>query len=140
MAKRKNLSKKKRFEIFKRDGFTCQYCGAHPPAAVLVLDHIVPFASGGPCDDDNLVTSCETCNQGKGARSLQQVPESLASRAAEVAEREAQLRGFHEVMEARRERIEDDAWAVADIFIDHFRKDGIRKDWLQSIRYFNEQP
>lgn len=139
MAKRKNLSKKKRFEIFKRDGFTCQYCGAHPPAAVLVLDHIVPFAAGGPCDDDNLVTSCETCNQGKGARSLQQVPESLASRAAEVAEREAQLRGFHEVMEARRERIEDDAWAVADIFIDHFRKDGIRKDWLQSIRYFNEQ-
>lgn len=138
-AKRKAISKKRRFELFKRDGFACQYCGAHPPAVVLVLDHIVPFAEGGTCDDDNLVTACEPCNQGKGARSLAQVPDSLASKAAEVAEREAQLRGFHEVMEARRERIEDDAWAVADIFINHFRKDGIRKDWLQSIRHFNEQ-
>jgi HNH endonuclease len=137
--KRKQLSKKQRFELFKRDGFTCQYCGAHPPGVVLVLDHIVPFAEGGACDDDNLVTACEACNQGKAARGLSQVPASLADKAAEVAEREAQLRGFHEVMEARRDRIEADAWEVADIFIDGFRKDGIRKDWLQSIRYFNEQ-
>ena len=27
----RSLSKKARFEIFKRDGFVCQYCGAHPP-------------------------------------------------------------------------------------------------------------
>lgn len=27
MAKRKSLSKKIRFEVFKRDSFTCQYCG-----------------------------------------------------------------------------------------------------------------
>lgn len=137
--KRKVLSKKVRFEIFKRDSFTCQYCGAHPPQAVLVLDHIVPFADGGACDQDNLVTACETCNQGKGARSLDQVPSTLAEKAKEVAEREAQLRGFHEVMERRRERIEEDAWKVAEVFTDKFGDDGIRRDWLQSIRYFNEQ-
>jgi hypothetical protein len=138
-AKRKTLSKKVRFDIFKRDGFACQYCGAHPPAVVLVLDHIVPFAAGGACDDDNLITACEGCNQGKAARSLAQVPLSLADKAAQVAEREAQLRGFHEIMEARRGRIEQDAWAVAEVFTEHFAKDGIRKDWFQSIRMFNEK-
>lgn len=138
-AKRKTLSKKVRFEIFKRDEFTCQYCGAHPPAVVLVLDHIIPFADGGACDADNLVTACEACNQGKGARSLASVPESLADRASAVAEREEQLRGFHEIMEARRQRIEDDVWDVADIFTDRFLKDGMRRDWLQSIRNFNDK-
>ena len=34
MAERKPISKKTRFEIFKRDGFSCRYCGAHPPEAV----------------------------------------------------------------------------------------------------------
>lgn len=27
-AKRKPVSKRTRFEVFKRDGFTCRYCGA----------------------------------------------------------------------------------------------------------------
>lgn len=139
MTTRKSLSKKRRFEIFKRDGFACQYCGAHPPAVVLVLDHIKPVADGGETDEDNLVAACEACNQGKGARDLRSAPISLSEKAAIVAEREEQLRGFHEVMEARRQRIEDDAWDVADVFIECFQKDGIRKDWLQSIRYFNEK-
>ncbi len=32
---RKPLSKKMRFDVFKRDGFQCQYCGAMPPNIVL---------------------------------------------------------------------------------------------------------
>ena len=32
---RKQISARIRFEIFKRDQFTCQYCGAHPPAVIL---------------------------------------------------------------------------------------------------------
>lgn len=136
-AKRKQRSKKQRFELFKRDGFTCQYCGAHPPAVVLVLDHIVPFAEGGSCSDDNLITSCETCNQGKGARSLDSAPVSMAVKATEVAEREAQLRGYYEVMEAQRDRIEEDAWKVAHVFMDRFDLESIRRDWMQSIRTFN---
>lgn len=36
MARKKaGISKRLRFEVFKRDGFVCQYCGNHPPAVVL---------------------------------------------------------------------------------------------------------
>ena len=138
-TKRKAISKKTRFEVFKRDGFACQYCGAHPPQAILHVDHIVPVAEGGGNEDTNLVTACDHCNLGKAANSLESIPASLASRAAEVAEREAQLRGYSEVMAAQRDRIYDDCWEAANIFVEHFRDDGIRKDWFQSIRQFVEK-
>ena len=70
MAERKQLSKKMRFEVFKRDSFTCQYCGASAPEAILEVDHIVPVAKGGTNDILNLVTSCRDCNRGKSAREL----------------------------------------------------------------------
>lgn len=64
---RVQLSKKLRFEIFKRDKFICQYCGAKAPDAVLHVDHIHPVAKGGANDPLNLITSCAACNGGKGA-------------------------------------------------------------------------
>jgi len=70
MAKRKSTGKRLRFEVFKRDHFTCQYCGAQPPDAVLVADHITPVASGGGNEMENLITACETCNQGKAHKPL----------------------------------------------------------------------
>lgn len=69
-AKRKNPSKRLRFDVFKRDFFTCQYCGAQPPEAVLVCDHIDPVANGGLTTIDNLITACEPCNQGKSDKLL----------------------------------------------------------------------
>lgn len=47
---RRNVSKRTRFEIFKRDGFACQYCGAHPPSVLLHVDHILAprRRDGGP--------------------------------------------------------------------------------------------
>lgn len=112
-TKRKAISKRVRFEIFKRDSFTCQYCGAHPPQVILHLDHIVPVAEGGGNSPDNLITSCEPCNLGKGATSLGDIPQSLADRAKEVAEREEQIRGYNEIMQAKADRIEQEAWEVA---------------------------
>ena len=47
MAKRKPISKKLRFEVFKRDSFTCQYCGKSAPDVVLHIDHIKPVKEGG---------------------------------------------------------------------------------------------
>jgi hypothetical protein len=138
-TKRKAISKKLRFDIFKRDGFVCQYCGAHPPQAILHVDHIVPVKEGGGNEDTNLVTACDRCNLGKGAASLDSIPASLAERAADTAEREAQLRGYSAVMAAQRERIETDCWEVGDIFVHQFQLDGIRKDWFQSIRQFVEK-
>jgi hypothetical protein len=69
-AARKPLTKSVRFEVFKRDKFTCQYCGSKAPDVVLHVDHIHPVADGGGNDVLNLVTSCAGCNGGKGAKPL----------------------------------------------------------------------
>lgn len=113
--KRKQISARTRFEIFKRDGFVCQYCGATPPATILHVDHIDPVANGGKNNIDNLVTSCVTCNLGKSAVLLTSIPQSLSAKAAEVAEREKQLRGYHQVLKLKEERIEDETWQIIEI-------------------------
>lgn len=73
----RSLSKQKRFKIFKRDSFTCMYCGQKPPNVTLEVDHIIPVASGGPNTDENLATSCFDCNRGKSDGSLDVIPEAL---------------------------------------------------------------
>ena len=70
MVTRKSLSKKIRFEVFKRDKFTCQYCGQKAPDIILHVDHIDPVARGGDNDIINLITSCFDCNSGKRDRKL----------------------------------------------------------------------
>lgn len=110
---RKQLSKKTRFEVFKRDSFTCQYCGSVPPKVVLHVDHIVPVASGGENNIDNLITSCESCNQGKGATSLTSIPESLVQKTKRMREIESQVTGYNEVVIAKTKRVENEAWFVA---------------------------
>lgn len=56
-----------RFEIFKRDNFTCQYCGRNVKEDKIKLhcDHIHPNNKGGLFVANNLITSCEECNLGK---------------------------------------------------------------------------
>lgn len=68
--KRKPISKKLRFEIFKRDNFTCQYCGRTAPDVILEVDHIKSVKNKGTNDILNLTTSCLACNRGKGAKFL----------------------------------------------------------------------
>lgn len=68
-----SLSKRTRFEIFKRDCFTCQYCGRRPPEVVLEVDHIEPKSKGGSDDQINLITSCADCNRGKSDKRLGEV-------------------------------------------------------------------
>jgi 5-methylcytosine-specific restriction endonuclease McrA len=63
-----------RFNLFLRDEFTCQYCGARDQ---LTFDHVVPRARGGRTTWDNVVASCGPCNLRKGARSLKQIGMSL---------------------------------------------------------------
>lgn len=65
---RVRLSKR---EVFRRDGYTCQYCGTR--TGRLTLDHVVPRHLGGQYDWENLVTACASCNLHKGGRSLDQV-------------------------------------------------------------------
>lgn len=70
MVKRKAISKKMRFEVFKRDSFKCQYCGKSAPEVILHVDHMNPVFEGGKNELVNLITSCEACNFGKGKRKL----------------------------------------------------------------------
>jgi hypothetical protein len=70
MAERKAISKKTRFEVFKRDSFKCQYCGRSAPDVILNVDHILPVSRGGKNVIMNLITACFACNNGKGAREL----------------------------------------------------------------------
>lgn len=65
-----SVSNKKRFGVFERDSFTCQYCGKKPPDVVLQADHIVSRKDGGDDSEMNLVTSCFACNNGKSSKSL----------------------------------------------------------------------
>lgn len=67
---RKPIPKKLRFEVLKRDKFTCQYCGRMAPDVILEIDHIKPVAEGGETDILNLITSCRDCNRGKGKTPL----------------------------------------------------------------------
>lgn len=69
-TKRKTLSKKVRFEVFKRDSFKCQYCGAAAPEAILVVDHIDPLSKDGADEMVNYITACQPCNAGKSDRKL----------------------------------------------------------------------
>lgn len=70
MAKRLAVSKKTRFEVFKRDSFICQYCGKAAPSVILQVDHIHPVSGGGSNDILNLITACTDCNSGKSDRLL----------------------------------------------------------------------
>lgn len=52
-----------RQNIFKRDGYECQYCGTRRD---LTIDHVIPRAKGGTDSWMNLVTACKKCNAKKG--------------------------------------------------------------------------
>lgn len=103
MAKRKSISARTRFEIFKRDAFTCQYCGATPPSVILHIDHIVPVASGGGNEDLNLITACDKCNQGKSDKGLETVIPSTQEQIQQQRERVEQVKAYNEFLVEMRE-------------------------------------
>jgi 5-methylcytosine-specific restriction endonuclease McrA len=82
-----------RFEILKRDDFTCQYCGRRAPEVILEVDHKVSAKVVGRHDfekdkveviykgrlikyKENLITSCRECNRGKGDKLLEKYYET----------------------------------------------------------------
>src|ERR1700693_3230178 len=57
-----------RFNIFARDGNTCQYCHKKLPRTELNLDHVIPRSRGGMLTWEHTVCSCHYCNRRKGGR------------------------------------------------------------------------
>ncbi len=88
MVKRpRSIVKLTRREIFRRDNFTCQYCGRK--VSNLTIDHVIPRHLGGATTWQNVVTACSRCNHLKGGMtpaqsgmyplSTPQVPPSTAA-------------------------------------------------------------
>lgn len=135
---RKQISTRTRFEVFKRDGFVCQYCGSHPPLIILHVDHIIPVSKGGKNDMDNFITSCSDCNLGKSNVSLKDIPKSLKEKSVEIAEKEAQVKGYYDIIEAKRQRVYEQSWQIA-VVLDPDAENGFDKSWRKSIERFIEQ-
>lgn len=64
------VSRRLRFEVLRRDGHACRYCGRTAPEVQLTIDHVMPVALGGHDDLANLAAACSECNSGKGSTSL----------------------------------------------------------------------
>ena len=59
-----------RRNLYRRDQYRCQYCGARPGTEELSIDHIVPRSRGGRSTWENCVLSCVRCNARKSNRIL----------------------------------------------------------------------
>ena len=59
-----------RREVFRRDNYTCQYCGKRDGG--LTVDHVVPRYLGGQHIWTNVVAACPACNHHKGGRKLEE--------------------------------------------------------------------
>lgn len=77
-----------RKEVFRRDNYTCQYCGTQ--TRDLTLDHVVPRHRGGRHDWENLVSACRVCNRRKGGKTLEEAHMRLIRRPYEP-----KVTGYH---------------------------------------------
>jgi len=63
-----------RANIYARDGYQCQYCGAKAGnghklrISDLTFDHVIPRSTGGGTTWENIVTACQKCNSKKANR------------------------------------------------------------------------
>jgi len=74
-----------RANIFRRDGYRCQYCGRDVASQDLTFDHVIPAARGGPRTWENIVTACVPCNRRKGARTPEEAGMALRRRPGKPA-------------------------------------------------------
>ena len=102
MSDRTPISRRLRFEVFKRDKFTCQYCGATATQKLLHCDHVEPVAEGGETTLLNLITACVDCNLGKGARPLSD-DSAMAKQHRQLAELEERRQQLEMMREWREE-------------------------------------
>lgn len=133
-VKRRSLKKGIRFDVFHRDGFACQYCGATPPSVVLQVDHLVPVAKGGSDEIDNLITACQGCNAGKSAKDLAMAPISLGEKQAIAEERELQIKEYKKLQAKILRRQEKDVEAIEAAFQEHHSGRCFTDSMRQSIR------
>lgn len=138
---RKPIPKSIRFEVFKRDKFTCQYCGSSAPDVILEVDHIKPVAKGGTNDLMNLVTSCRDCNRGKQDKVLSDSTSVKVQRKRleDMQERREQLAMMLQWREALEDEVEQEITFIDGILnkdTDQCLNDNGRRDVRKLIRRF----
>lgn len=130
------VSKRTRFEVFKRDAFACQYCGRTPPAVVLHVDHIIAQANGGGDAIENLVTSCCDCNLGKSDVPLECIPTGISEQIGTMQEKREQLEEYTKLLKSLDRAKQRRVKVVADHFTllfpgfvlnDRFKRSSLRK-------------
>ena len=62
-----------RKNLYRRDGYVCQYCGTHRPSSELSIDHVVPRSRGGRTTWENCVLACVRCNAKKADHTPREV-------------------------------------------------------------------
>ncbi|QDG54222.1 HNH endonuclease [Persicimonas caeni] len=72
-----------RTNVYRRDGFSCQYCGVRFRKEELTFDHVLPRSRGGATNWTNIVTSCKPCNRTKGDRTPEEATMPLLSQPKE---------------------------------------------------------
>ena len=84
-----------RANVFRRDGFACQYCSEVLHPRELTFDHVVPRARGGRTDWENIVTCCRVCNDRKRDRTPDEAGMKLARRPVKPSWLPAIASGLH---------------------------------------------
>lgn len=112
-----NVSQRTRFEIFKRDKFTCIYCGRKPPEITLELDHVIPRSDDGSNSPTNLATSCFECNRGKSNVPLSEIPYTHKATIEERTEKLEQLKAMAQLCCDEREQTEKEVEFLSDVWI-----------------------
>ncbi len=79
-----------RFNLFLRDQFACQYCGAK---GEMTFDHVIPRSRGGRTTWENVVAACNRCNLRKANLTLRQAGMSLARPPRRPDQHELQNKG-----------------------------------------------
>ena len=113
------VSRRLRFEILRRDGHTCRYCGAKAPDVTLTVDHVIPTALGGGDEPHNLIAACADCNAGKS---------SINPDAPLVEDVDAAALLWAKAMERAAAQRQEEAW-VAAVRCETFRDSWERWYW-----------
>lgn len=130
-----DISKKLRFQIFKRDNFTCQYCGKNPADhnVILEIDHAISKFDGGDSDEENLITSCFDCNRGKSKDSIVLKNEVDIKQSLKNAQEQlSQVKAMSKLREIKKE-IEDEKWSWIDDFVGCYTSE-LRKKLKKTIQ------
>lgn len=139
MTDRKSISKKIRFEVFKRDSFQCQYCGQLPPKVVLEIDHVHPVSKGGDNNIDNLLTACFECNRGKSDGLISSVPLSVADKTELLIEKQEQIKAYEKLIKSIKRKTKKQIDEVEEAFQMSFPNQAFTETFRVSIeRFFND--